>query len=211
MVIGGLMCPTDKKRDVVGRIHKLRRLYNVQGEFGWKTVCPDKLSFFLALTELFFSEPCLRFRCVVVSRTETDFSNDEERFQLIYYQVFNNWLDRRDHYRVFLDRRVDTRDRVSVLRRCLINTRQFGRSVQFVEEVESQDNDMVQLVDFLMGAVGYAWNGRADVQGASMAKKASCRAICQQLGIRTLNHYKTGPDEEKFNVFHFLGRHNMWW
>ena len=211
MVIGGLMCPTDMKRDVVRKIDGLRGFYSVQGEFGWKTVCPAKLEFFLSLVDLFFSDSDLRFRCVVVSRTETDFSDDEERFRLIYYQVFNNWLDRRARYRLFLDRRVDTRDRVSTLRRCLINTRLFGESVRFVEEVESRENDMVQLVDLLVGAIGYAWNGRADVEGASEAKREVCRAICTHLGIRTLNHYKTGPGEEKFNIFHFLGRNNMWW
>lgn len=211
MVIGGLMCPTAKKRAIVRKIDDMRGFYGVQGEFGWKTVCPSKVEFFLALIDLFFSDPDLRFRCVVVSRSETDFKDDEERFRLIYYQVFNNWLDRRARYRLFLDRRVDTRDRVSTLRRCLIDTRQFGESVRFVEEVESRENNMVQFVDLLVGAIGYAWNGRADVDGASEAKRKACRAICSRLGVLTLNHYKTGPGEEKFNVFHFLGRNNMWW
>ena len=210
MAVGGLMCPTSKKRAVVKKIDEMRGFYGVQGEFGWKTVCPSKLEFFLALVDLFFADDDLKFRCVVVSRTETDFRSDEERFQLIYYQVFNNWLDRRAHYRLFLDRRIDTRDRVSTLRRCLINTRQFGMAVRFVEEVESYENDMVQLADLLIGAIGYAWNGRADVEGASAAKREVCRAICSRLGIRTLSHYKTGPEEEKFNVFHFRGRNNPW-
>lgn len=211
MVIGGLMCPADMKRGIVRKIDEMRGFYGVQGEFGWKTVCPAKLTFFLALIDMFFSDHDMRFRGVVVSRTETDFKDDEERFRLIYYQVFNNWLDRRARYCLFLDRRVDTQDRVSTLRRCLINTRQFGESVRFVEEVESRENDMIQLADVLVGAIGYAWNGRADVEGASAAKREVCRAICTHLGARTLNHYKTGPDEEKFNIFHFLGRNNMWW
>lgn len=211
MVIGGIMVPTDKKRSVVRQVDSLRAFYGVQGEFGWKSVCPSKIEFFLALIGLFFSEPDLKFRCVVVSRINTDFSSDEERFRLIYYQVFNNWLDRRNGYRVFLDRRIDTRDRVDILRRCLINTRQFGMAVQFVQEVESRENDMIQLADLFIGAVGYAWNGRVELPQSSSAKVRICNDICSKLGIRTLNHYKTSPDEEKFNVFHFLGRRNMWW
>lgn len=210
MAIGGIMLSTEKKRATVHKVDELRGFYGVQGEFGWKTVCPSKIDFFLALVDLFFSDPDLRFRCVVVSRTGTDFSDDEERFRLIYYQVFNNWLDRRNRYRVFLDHRIDTRDRVEVLRRCLINTRQFGESVQFVHEVESCENDMVQLADLFVGAVGYAWNGRGSLPSASKAKIEVCSHICSKLEIKTLSHYKTSQDEEKFNIFHFTGKRSMW-
>ncbi|WP_419005054.1 DUF3800 domain-containing protein [Collinsella stercoris] len=209
MIVGAVMCPADRKRDVVGKIDRLRSFYSVQGEFGWKTVCPSKLPFFEALVNMFFTDPDLRFRCVVVSRTRTDFKDDEERFQKIYYQVFNKWLDVRDEHRVFLDHRVDRRDRVCTLRRCLINTWRFGDAVKFVEEVESRECDLVQLADLLMGAVGYAWNGRDDMEGASEAKRAVCRTVCVNLGIRSLGHYATGPGEWKFNIFHFLGRNNM--
>ncbi len=209
MVVGAVMCPADKKKHVVREVRRLRAFYGVHGEFGWKTVCPSKLPFFEALVGMFFADPDLRFRCVVVSRAKTDFKDDEERFQKIYYQVFANWLDARDEHRVFLDHRVDRRDRVRTLRRCLINTWRFGDSVEFVEEVESRECDLVQLADLLMGAVGYAWNGRDDMEGASEAKRAVCRAICSHLGIRSLGHYATGPGERKFNIFHFLGRNNM--
>lgn len=205
MVIGGVSCPTDHKWGVVHKIDELRGFYGVQGEFGWKTVCPSKLEFFQSLVSLFFSDDSLRFRCLVVSRESTGFDGDEQRFQLVYYQVFNHWLDRRDRYRVFLDRRIDAKDRVSTLRRCLIDTRQFGDAVQFVEEVESRENDMVQLADLLIGAVGYAWNERGAAPGASQAKLGLCQQICSRLGIRSLSHYSTGPYEDKFNVFHFRG------
>lgn len=203
------MCPLDQKREIVRTVDRLRAYYNVQGEFGWKTVCPSRLSFFQALVDLFFSNPELRFRAVVVSRRETNFDDTEEMFQKVYYQVFNNWLDRRDSYRLFIDRRIDERDRVDTLRRCLIDTFQFGNSVKFVEEVESHENDLIQLADLFIGALAASRNGHLQLEGSSVAKLQICRDICRNLNTSTLASYETWPSEQKFNVFHFRGRRNM--
>lgn len=209
MAIGGIMCPTESKRELVNKIDHLRAFYDVQGEFGWKTVCPSRLHFFQALVDMFFSSPDLRFRAVVVSKRETDFEDTEEMFQKVYYQVFNNWLDRRNSYRLFIDRRIDDRDRVDTLRRCLIDTFQFGDAVRFVEEVESYENDLIQLADLFIGSLAASRNGHLQLEGSSAAKLQICRDICRNLGTSTLASYETWPSEQKFNVFHFRGRRNM--
>ena len=209
MAIGGIMCPLDRKREIVRKVDLLRAHYNVQGEFGWKTVCPSRLPFFQALVDLFFSDPGLRFRAVVVSRRETNFEDTEEMFHKVYYQVFNNWLDRRASYRLFIDRRIDERDRVDTLRRCLIDTFQFGDAVRFVEEVESHENDLIQLADLFIGAREASTNGHLQVEGSSGAKLQICRDICRNLNTNTLASYETWASEQKFNVFHFRGRRNM--
>ena len=209
MTIGGVACPEASKRSIVLNIDRLRCEYDVQREFGWKTVCPSRIEFFKRLADLLFSDPDIHFRCVVASRKKTDFDSDEERFQKLYYQVFNNWLDRGKTYRVFIDRRVDDKARVSTLKRCLMHTSTFGDSVRRVEEVESRENDMIQLADVFVGAVGYAWCGRCGREEGSAAKAELCGYIAQEIGCPTLVGYQTGPDEKKFNVFHFVGRNNI--
>lgn len=203
MCIGGVMCPQDEKQRIVHRIHQLRYKHNVQGEFGWKTVCPSKTHYFENLINYFFEEDCLHFRCVLLDKEKTKFASNNDRFQKTYYQVFNNWLDRRCQYHIFIDHRVDDKTRIPKLRQCTINTRMFGTSVKFIEEVESYENDLIQLADLLIGALGYQWNETYALHGASKSKIAVCELIANHLSVKTLNGYTTGPNEDKFNVFHF--------
>ncbi len=203
MLIGGIMCPKREKDWIVGHIRRLRAKHSVYGEFGWKTVCPSKFDFFKELIEYFFAENSLCFRCVILEKETTSFPSADERFQKTYYQVFNNWLDRRCEYCIFIDHRIDDKTRVPTLRRCLINTKMFGTSVKFVEEVESDENDLIQLADLIIGAIGYQWNELDTVKNASKAKISLCTLIAECLSTDTLSKFTTGPSEDKFNIFHF--------
>jgi hypothetical protein len=66
MVIGGVACPRNAKREIVHHIHMLKKKYNTQGEFGWKRLSPNRRDFYWAVLDFFARESQLAFRCIVV-------------------------------------------------------------------------------------------------------------------------------------------------
>lgn len=206
-VIGALCCPRDKKRAIVHDIHLLKQQYSTQGEFGWSKVSPNKLDFYLALQAYFLDQPDLSFRCIVIDRTTLDHDrfNDGDKelgFYKLYYQLLVHWLEPRESYYLYLDWQQNSD------RSCFANLREIlkrklsGRAhIVCLEPVDSEKQPLTQLVDLLIGAVGYQWNGRQ----TSQAKLEFCQQLANGLGKPSLR-FSTPKAEPKFNIFPWVGR-----
>jgi len=204
MVIGAVSVPRDQKRQVVGRIHQLRAIHSTQGEFGWKRLSPNKASFYHAVLQLFTSTPELQFRCVVVDRHALDdeLYNDgdtELGFYKLYYQMLVHWLSPQCSYRIYLDiQNTREKGRFSTLRD-ILRKRLMGRArIESLEPAESSELELMQLVDLLIGAVGYAWNDR----NTSETKLNFVKALAHELDRGSIVS-STVPGETKFNIFSF--------
>ena len=204
MVIGAVSIPREHKRALVAEIHRLRAVYATQGEFGWKRLSPNKASFYWGVLDLFLRTPDLQFRCVVVDRTvlddETYNAGDQELgFYKLYYQMLVHWLSPQCKYWIYLDSQ-NTREkgRFATLRD-ILRRRLTGRAqIVSMEPAESSELELMQLTDLLIGAVGYAFNGR----GTSPIKVEFVQAVAAALERPTLA-VSTVPTESKFNVFSF--------
>lgn len=56
-------------------------------------------------------------------------------------------------------------------------------AVKSVEYRDSKDDTLIQLTDFLTGALGYCWNGHISRAGASEAKISAAGWVCKLAGI----------------------------
>lgn len=204
MVIGAVSVPRDCKREIVNQIHHLRAQHATQGEFGWKRLSPNKQAFYEDALNLFLGRPELQFRCVVVDRHAIDnelYSDGDAElgFYKLYYQMLVHWLSPQCSYHIYLDTQ-NTREkgRFSTLRD-ILRRRLMGRArILSLEPAESSELELMQLTDLLIGAVGYAWNGRS----ASPVKVAFVNALAAGLGRSTIVA-STVPGETKFNIFSF--------
>lgn len=200
------MLSARKKRQIIHDIHLLKKQYATQGEFGWSKVSPNKLAFYLALIDYFLNCRDLSFRCIVIDRTTLDHDRFNEGdkelgFYKLYYQLLVHWLEPQEAYYLYLDWQQNSD------RSCFANLREMlkrklsGRArIECLEPVDSQEQPLTQLVDLLIGAVGYQWNKR----DASQAKLQFCQQLAEGLGKANLR-FSTAKTEPKFNIFQWIG------
>jgi hypothetical protein len=169
MVLGGISCPAVKARPIADAVRAIKRKHGYKDDFEikWVNVTKLKLGFYTDLVEYFFNEPVLRFRAVVIPDKSI---LDHERFRQthddwyykMYYELLTKMIDPEQAYRIYLDIK-DTRSvlKAEKLRQVLANTYRdrMNKIIQRVQHVRSHEIEQVQLVDLLIGAVGYENRG----------------------------------------------------
>lgn len=205
-VIGAISCPREKKRDIVHQIHQLKAKHNAQGEFGWKRLSPNKKAFYFELAELFASTPELSFRCLVADRAvlthEINEGDGELGFYKMYFQMLIHWLNPEKAYHIYLDWQQNRSQHRFAELHFYLERKLSGRArIECLEPITSHNQPLIELTDLLIGAVGYAWNGRSQ----SDVKVEFCDMLAKKASMTTLRA-STGPTRSKFNIFHFQGR-----
>lgn len=168
MVIGAVVCPQARAREIAGAIRGLKRERGLTApyELKWARVSPSFVGLYEAVIKLFFSDPDLRFRAVIIDKTLLRHKEFEQDHDTFYYKMHYTLLDRlivppHQHF-VYMDIK-DTRSarKMEKLHEVLCNRKyDFARQVtRCIQPVRSEQVEQLQLVDILIGAVGYANRG----------------------------------------------------
>jgi hypothetical protein len=205
MVLGGVWCPIDKKREIFSRIREIKVKHNLAPwhEIKWTKVSPAKLGFYLDLVDYFFDNDDLHFRSLVVpdksALRHADFGQDHDKwYYKMYFQMLSVIFDPKSKYRIYIDIK-DTRggQKIAQLHEVLCNNLyDFHRHiVERVQLVESKQIELLQLADLLIGAV--SWVNRDKHE--SSAKQAIVNRIKERTGysLKKSTLYR----EKKFNIF----------
>jgi Protein of unknown function (DUF3800) len=205
MVLGAVWCPADHRRALAGKIKALKKRFAIPAnlEIKWVKVSPGQLPFYQALLDLFFDEPLLHFRGLVVPDKQAlnhgRFAQSHDDFYYKqWYTLLNRLIDPAKHYRIFLDIK-DTQGQAKVrkLHDVLCNAHyDFDRSViESIELVHSHDVLLLQLADLLIGALSYVHRGLHD----SPAKLALVTHVRHRSGLGLEQSSLLRAD--KFNLF----------
>ncbi len=180
------------------RINAIKSKYNFYGEIKWTGVSSSKYLFYEELLEYFFFDTDIRFRAVVVDKTQIENDIFGQDFNTFYYKMYYQLLIHKKNnecsYNVYLDiKDTLSANKVNKLKEILNTKYDVFRNVQ---NIHSKESLIMQLTDFLMGAVSYELNND---EKKVIAKRNIIEKIKQQSkqNLSASSNY----DEKKFNLF----------
>lgn len=211
MLLGAVSCNKAKVRTLSKALRKLKKDFGLSETFEtkWTKVSPAKLDFYLALLDFFFNTPELSFRCIIATGKK-DLDNEsfhqtyDEWYYKMYYLLLCNMIEPVEQYNVYIDIK-DTQggSKVRKLKDILNNFlyRFHTTCLRNVQIIKSDESELLQLCDLIMGCVGYHKRFLRPY-GAfpeSTAKVKMCEKL-ESLAKRPLD-YSTPKNESKFNIF----------
>jgi hypothetical protein len=209
MLLGCSWCPKEKSKEYSNSIREIQRNHNANGEIKWSKVSASKRLFYIELVEWFFSQGDLHFRTLVVqnkSLLRHDVYNDGSHdtfYYKMYFSLLNKILSPDSTYNIYLDIK-DTRSRhkLAKLKEILCNNvYDFTNDmISHIQNIHSDESSIMQIADFLMGAVSYRQRGLNE-------------NITKLQVIETIESHTHSPlfrstplSEQKFNIFLFTPR-----
>lgn len=169
MVLGAIWCPLGKSQTLAKKIRDIKVDYGFPAAFEikWTKVSPGAIDFYLSLVDLFFDEDNLHFRALVVpDKDNLDHKSYKQTYDDWYYKMYFDMLkiiiDPQFYYNIYLDIK-DTRGGVKVAKLHDVlanNIFDFSREIlQKVQIIRSEETELIQLADLLIGAISYINRG----------------------------------------------------
>ncbi len=209
MLLGAIWCPAAQRASISRSIRALKEKHGLPHSFEikWTKVSPAKISFYLDLIDLFFTDTRLHFRAIVIPKKELkhevfDQTHDDFYYKM-YFQLLNVIFESKNQYKIYLDIK-DTRSQKKVTKlHDFLSCAQYDfekEMITLVQQVESREVAQMQVVDILMGAVGYFNRGI----NSSSAKNQIVERIKKHTGFSLTRNTFLG--ERKFNLFFWKPR-----
>lgn len=171
MVLGGVSCDRSSVRDVSEKIREIKKKHGFKTptnesrgfEAKWVKVSTAKEQFYLDLVEMFFDDPRLSFRGVVVPNKHLlDHGAFDQTHDQFYYKMFYIMLkfliEAQHQLRIFMDIK-DTQGGPKLKNLHSFLSKKANdpdhKLIVGVEQIRSEESEIIQLADLLIGAIGY--------------------------------------------------------
>lgn len=214
MVLGAVWCPQDSVKAINDRIRqiKARNQVSAKTEAKWTKVSPAKEQLYLDLVHYFFDESNLHFRALIIRDKSL---LDHERFNQthdswyykMYFEMLKAILSRNDCYEIYIDiKDTNTYHKALKLKEVCCNSMyDFTANIlRKLQPIRSDEVQIMQIVDILIGAIGY--NNRIFPDGHI---KSTAKSDIVKL-IKKRSEYSLDKStllrEDKLNLFFWEAR-----
>lgn len=169
MFLGSISSAYNQVKLHTEKIKELKNKHHFYGEIKWTNVSKSKFQFYMELIEYFFATD-LKFRTIGVDKRKVNNRDFNQTFDDFYYKMYyyllNHNLNSLYNYNVYLD----VKDRLSAYKvnklKEILNAK-FG-VFRYVQNIRSNESLLMQLADFIMGAISYYHNNEAQENQAKV-------------------------------------------
>lgn len=177
------------------QIKEIKKKHNFYGEIKWTNVSKSKFHFYMDLLDYFFSTD-LHFRAIGIqkSKINNDSFNQsyDDFYYKMYYSLLNHKIETINHYNVYLDiKDTLSAHKVNKLKEILNSKYGVFRNIQ---NIRSHESLLMQLCDFIMGAISYLHNNEEKQNKAKVKIIEKIKKHCNENLLAT--NYS-----EKVNLF----------
>ena len=214
MVIGAIWCPHESVRKINNRIRqiKVRNGISETAEMKWTKISPAKTQLYEDLINYFFDEADLHFRGLVVpDKAALDHNRFNQTHDLwyhkMYFEMLKAILSPTNSYNIYIDiKDTHTNKKAIKLKEVCSNSMYdfSARVISKLQPIRSDEVQIMQIVDVLIGSLGYNNRDFPEDHEKSEAKLRVVDLIKQCSGYSM--DKSTLLLEEKFNIFFWEAR-----
>ncbi len=208
MVIGAVWCPQSKLNEVNKRLRMIKERNDVSPkiELKWTKISPAKVDLYKDIINYFFDDDDLHFRAIIIpDKSKLNHEQFNQTHDDWYYKMYFDMLkvifSPTDRYEVYIDIKDTNSHRKSQKLKevCCNSLYDFSQKIiQRLQPIRSEEVEIMQLADILIGGVGYENRNFHDGFVKSSAKQDVINLIKER------SHYTmkrtTLLREEKLNL-----------
>lgn len=165
MVIGAVWCPQEKLKEINQRIRdiKIRNGISPAAEMKWTKIGLAKVQAYKDLIDYFFDDDALHFRAIIIpNKSKLNHSafhqTHDDWYYKMYFDMLKVILSPEDKYEIYIDiKDTHSYQKSQKLREVCCNSMyDFSQSIiKRLQPVRSEEIQIMQLVDILIGAIAY--------------------------------------------------------
>lgn len=209
-LLGAIGCSYESKEIIVKELRSIKNKYfiNSRYETKWVKVSKSKLEYYKELINYFYNNDDIRIR-ILVAKNKENLNNDkynngdyQEWYYKMYYYLLDKFIDcNYDYYMLYDEKDKYTTYKMNKVKDIIKTKKSFNDPEHFnfkIKQINSKESELMQLLDVIMGAVGY--KNRGFLKKEKGETKKEIVNYIEEVFNKSISE-TTSPFESKFNIF----------